>query len=102
MQKEIIGQKKRVECLRQKDCNTKKRGKCCYTLLDPRSRCYKTCPPRWYEKMDRITNVYPSIASRTIEEEDIQRQTDPSIISFNTPTARNMFSNEYYRKFKNY
>ena len=39
---------KRIECLSQNGC-THVEERCCYTFLDPRSKCYKICPARWKE-----------------------------------------------------
>ena len=45
-----VKRNKRIKCLSSSDCS-KGRERCCYTFLDPRSRCFKKCPRRWHERI---------------------------------------------------
>ena len=48
--KTIVNKTKRIECLRPIDC---KKDRCCFTFLDPRSRCFKKCPRGWIERFSQ-------------------------------------------------
>jgi hypothetical protein len=78
---EYVKGNKRIECLSQKDCKHIEE-RCCYTFLDPRSKCYKTCPLRWKE----IVNGNEDIKSRssdslTRKAEIIKHKTPPNLIN---------------------
>ena len=45
--KAIAMTQKRVMCLYPTECDKKR--KCCFTLFNPRSRCFTKCPNTWYE-----------------------------------------------------
>ena len=89
--KKYIKGNKRIECLSPQDCKNPEE-RCCYTFLDPRSKCYKTCPSRWKE----IVNGYDNIQSRSSDSlrrkaKITKDKTSPNLIYSRPSMVQNIF-----------